>query len=453
MNVNVKAALGGSKLNGFHIMLMVLCMVVVLTEGYDLVIYSSIKHQLMVEWGMDTVMAGVIGSAALAGMMIGAFTLGFLADLFGRKRVLILCVVFFSVFTGLAGFMHNPASFAACRFVAGLGIGGVAPNAMGLLSDYAPQKSKNTLIATAMAGMQVGGIIAPIVTLAAGPEGWRICMWVAFVPLVAVPFLIKLMPDSIDHTIKAGKFDALKKTLVKAVPGYELDVVATAAGAAAAAKKEKSPVSELFTNHKARSTVMFWIAFFMGLLMIYGLNTWLPELMQAAGYELGSSLTFLISLNLSALVGSVILGRLADRFDTRKVLIILYIVGGISMLLLSIKSTMVIAYILTAICGICTFGPQNVGTAYVADYYPSRIRSTGLGVCNTVGRLGGILGPTLGGVLMSASLPMIMNCLAFAIPGFAASAAYMLVQQKYASKEAEHAPADPPGGDAAETAS
>jgi MFS transporter, AAHS family, benzoate transport protein len=427
MYEKVKQVIAKSDVKRFHIILMLLCMFIVLTEGYDLVIYGAIKGQIIESWGMDKVTAGLLGSAALAGMMFGSITLGILADLYGRKRVLIICLALFSVFTGIAGFMNAPLPFAICRFFAGIGIGGAMPNAVGLLSDYAPQKSRNTLIATAMAGMQIGGILSPLITIATGSSGWRICMWIGFLPLLLVPYMIKALPDSIDYNFKKGKTEKLMMVMKKIDPNFT-ETEDADWSIPSSTKSEKSPVTELFVNRRALNTALFWMAFFSGLLMIYGLNTWLPELMQSAGYDVGSSLNFLLALNIAAFFGSIVLGRIADKVNTQKLLVTLYLCGIVSMMLLSIQSNIVIAYTLISISGVCVFGPQNIGTSFVAEYYPSRIRSTALGVCNTVGRVGGILGPTLGGVLMAASLPLFYNCLAIASPGVVAAMAYGLVR-------------------------
>ena len=127
MREQITQAIAEAKTNRFHVLMMAMAMFVILTEGYDLVIYGSIKSQLIAEWGMSQVTAGLIGSVALVGMMVGSFTLGLLADILGRKRVLIFCVALFSLSTGLAGFMHGPISFSIFRFLAGLGIGGPCP--------------------------------------------------------------------------------------------------------------------------------------------------------------------------------------------------------------------------------------------------------------------------------------------------------------------------------------
>jgi len=425
--MDIKQTIAKSKLNRFHIGLLAMCLFVVMMEGYDLVIFGSIVTNLIDEWQLSTVTAGFIGSAALVGMMVGSFSLGILADKIGRKKVTILCLTMFSIFTGLSGFIHSAWLFAGCRFLAGLGIGGAMPNAIGLLSDYVPEKRRNTMIAVATTGMQIGGILAPVISIAAIPTlGWRFCLYIAFAALIAVPVMIKWLPESLDCLFAGGRMDEIRRVLKKVSPQTDMRDVQMTLGVA---HSDKSSVIELFRNKRVLNTVMFWVVFFMGLLMIYGLNTWLPKLMETAGYELGSSLTFLIVLNSVGLVGTVVLGQVADRMKNARALLIgLYFVGAAVMVLISAANNVTLAYILIGICGICTFGSQNISIAYVAHYYPGKIRTTGLGVCNTVGRVGGILGPTLGGVLLAAQLPMVYNCLAFAIPGVLAGVAYVVVR-------------------------
>ena len=426
--MDIEQVFSRSKVNRYHIGILLMCLFVIMMEGYNLVIFGAIVSNIISEWQITTVTAGFLGSAALVGMMVGSFGLGILADTVGRKRVMILCLILFSLFTGISGFAQSPWQFAVSRFFAGIGIGGAMPNAIGLLTDYVPSKSRNTMVAIATTGMQVGGILAPVIGLLLAPTlGWRSCLYVGFIPLLAVPIVVKFLPESLDYLYSRGKFDAIKKIIQKASPEIDTEGIKMELQSS---KTSKPPIEELFGNRRFINTIMFWVVFFMGLLMIYGLNTWLPRLMEAAGYSLGSSLTFLIVLNSVGLIGTIILGRIADRMkDSRRLLIILYIVGAVAMIMLSINSGMVVAYILIGICGICVFGSQNISIAYVAHYYPGRIRTTGLGVCNTVGRIGGILGPSLGGVLLAAQLPMFYNFLVFAIPGVIAGAAYGIVRK------------------------
>ena len=197
----------------------------------------------------------------------------------------------------------------------------------------------------------------------------------------------------------------------------------------------KVPLIGLFKDNRALSTIMFWIAFFSCLLMVYGLNTWLPKLMIEAGYALNSSLGFLIALQGGAIIGTLIMGRLCDKYGSKKILVPMYASGAIALTLLGFGGNMFVIYLFVAIAGAATIGSQNIVQAYVSQYYPANIRSTALGMASGIGRIGGMLGPILGGFLLSITLPIHMNFIAFAIPGLIAAIALALVPVKHANKE------------------
>ena len=158
----------------------------------------------------------------------------------------------------------------------------------------------------------------------------------------------------------------------------------------------KVPLIGLFKDNRALSTVMFWIAFFSCLLMVYGLNTWLPKLMIEAGYALNSSLGFLIALQGGAIIGTLIMGRLCDKYGSKKMLVPMYASGAIALTLLGFGGNMFVIYLFVAIAGAATIGAQNIVQAYVSQYYPANIRSTALGMASGIGRIGGMLGPHFG---------------------------------------------------------
>jgi AAHS family benzoate transporter-like MFS transporter len=186
------------------------------------------------------------------------------------------------------------------------------------------------------------------------------------------------------------------------------------------------PLVSLFKDGRVLSTLMFWTSFFMCLLMVYALGSWLPKLMNKAGYELGSSLMFLMVLNIGAIFGAVGGGWLADKFHPRKVLTVFFICAAVSISLLGVKSPFIVLNLLVAVAGATTIGSQILLYAYVAQYYPLKIRSTGIGWASGVGRVGAILGPMLGGTLLTLNLPLEFNFYAFAIPGAIACIAITL---------------------------
>jgi len=428
--ININDFIETQKFNRFHLMLLLSCIFIIVTDGYDMFMLGAILPSLMEEWGMDAITAGKIGSYALFGMMIGALVFGPIADKFGRKKVIMICTAIFSIFTFTSGFSNDPSSFGLQRFIAGIGLGGVMPNLIALVTEYAPKKLKSTLVAVMFSGHAFGGIVAALGALALLPNfGWKAVVWIGGLPILAVPLLLKVMPESYGYFINKNNKDKLVETLNRINPVDQFS--ANDEFVMRVQNETDTTFVKLFTEKRAFSTIMFWVAAFMSLLIMYGLSTWLPKLMVASGYPLGSSLLFLITLNLGGVTGAIFGGKLADKFGSRPVLVTFFIIAFCALTALSFKPNSFLLYVLLFLSGATTTGTQINTNAYVSQYYPTGIRSAGVGWELGVGRIGGMLGPALGGFLLSSQLPIHYNFLAFAIPSIIAGIAILLVQEKY----------------------
>ncbi|WP_232667052.1 MFS transporter [Pseudonocardia sp. TRM90224] len=373
-------------------------------DGYDLIVYGTTLPSLVEQWGISPAAAGSIGSYALVGMLIGALSVGSITDVFGRRRVLIVAVTWFSVLTALCAFAPNPEVFGVLRFLAGLGLGGVLPTLNALVIEYAPERSRNLTYVVMAVGYPLGGLLAASLAIPLIPAlGWQVMYLIAAVPLVVVlPLAIWKLPESLESLVARGRLDEARALADR----LGVDVPAAAGGTERA---RWGGVRTLFAPSYALPTVLFWIAAFCSLLLIYGLNTWLPQLMRQAGYPLGSALSFLLVFNAGAVLGLAFGGRAADRFGPRPVIGIGFALAAASVLLLITTDSMFGLYVLFAFGGYGTIGTQTLLNAYVTGFYPGTSRAAGIGWALGVGRLGGILGPVLGGLLLSAgaSLPVV----------------------------------------------
>jgi MFS transporter, AAHS family, benzoate transport protein len=176
-----------------------------------------------------------------------------------------------------------------------------------------------------------------------------------------------------------------------------------------------NPVSTLFAREHRRATLAFWVASFMGLLLVYGLNTWLPEIMRAAGYELGASLALLLTLNVGAVLGLLVAGRVADRVGVRAAALVWFAAAAVFLAVLSIRLPGVGVYVSVLLAGVFVFSSQVLVYAFVSRRYPAAARATALGGAAGVGRLGAICGPLVGGALLSAGLAYPWGFYAFAL--------------------------------------
>ena len=420
----VEEVIDKAKISPFHWRILFWCTLIIIFDGYDLVIYGVVLPILMQQWQLDPVTAGALGSTALFGMMIGAMLLGTLSDRFGRKKMIVLCIVLFSGFTALNGFAQTPLQFGVMRFIAGLGIGGVMPNVVALMSEYSPRRIRSTLVAVMFSGYAIGGMLSAVLGIWIVPQfGWQVMFYLAVIPLLLLPLIWTQLPDSVAFLVRQGKTAEARKVL-GALTGKPLPDDAELA--VHQPQKTEQSLAALFSNNRALSTLMFFQAFFMCLLMVYGLGSWLPKLMTMAGYGFGSSLMFLLFLNIGGIIGAIGGGWLSDRFHPRPVLMLFFTLAAVSLALLGFKSHVAVLYFLVTVAGATTIGSQILLYAYVAQFYPTAIRSTALGWSSGVGRIGAILGPVLGGALLAMQLSHQMNFLAFVVPGALAVIAIML---------------------------
>lgn len=346
------------------------------------------------------------------------------------KKTILLCVTLFSLTTFINGFASTPWQFGVLRFIAGLGIGGVMPNVVSLMSEYSPRRIRSTLVALMFSGYAVGGMMSAGLGIWIVPNyGWEVMFFLAVVPLLMLPLMVRFLPESVAFLMAQKREGEARSILQRLAPGRgmgELDRLQ-----APAAAEARAPVLELFRSGRALSTLMFWLAFFCCLLMVYALGSWLPKLMSMAGYALSSSLMFLMVLNIGAIIGAVGGGWLADRFSLRSVLVSFFVLGSVSLVLLGHERPMWFLYTLMGVAGATTIGSQILLYAYVAQYYPAGIRSTGLGWASGIGRNGAIVGPLLGGLLLTLALPHHMNFLALAVPGAIATLAVAMVGRRF----------------------
>ncbi|MCG7646597.1 MFS transporter [Alteromonas sp. Cnat3-28] len=417
MSNALTALINNAKFNRFHLRTLLLCALIIIFDGYDLVVYGVVLPVLMEQWSLTPVQAGALGSYALFGMMIGAIVFGQLADRIGRRLSIAICIALFSGFTFINGFASNVTEFGICRFIAGLGIGGVMPNVVALMNEYSPKKMRGTLVAIMFSGYSVGGMMAAWLGMQMIPQwGWQSVFYVAILPLVLLPLILAFLPESLAFLIRQGKRDTAKKIISRIAPS-NTDVPLKGEEDDSVVAPSHFGVKQLFNGQNALPSILLWCAFFCCLLMVYALTSWLPKLMNNAGFSLGSSLQFLLVLNVGAIAGAIYGGWLGDRSNLPKVLTFFFIAAAVSITLMGLDIPGFVRYLAIAVAGAATIGSQILLYACAAQYYPLHIRSTGLGWASGIGRNGAIVGPLLGGYLLSEQLELHLNFMVFAIPG------------------------------------
>lgn len=433
--INVQTTLDNAKLTALHWHVLIWCSLVIIVDAYDLIVYGAVAGTIAREWKLNSDIIGYLGSSALVGMMLGAIVFGSLADVFGRKNMLMLCIAIFSIFTFWTGFTTDVWGFGATRFIAGLGIGGAMPNAVSLMNEYAPKRLRSLMVSIMFSGYGVGGLLAALIGREFIPAyGWQIMFYIAGIPILLVFAIWILVPDSLVFLIKQNKTDEAKRAFEKLTntnldEDNELEINKN--------QKVTESVVGLFKENRTFTTFLFWIAFFMNLWMVYALSTFLPKLMANAGYGFEDRITFLLYLNVGGIIGAILGGWLSDKFHHKPVLMIFFILSGIALALLGFKNSTWILNILVALGGVALIGGQILLYGYVARYYPISVRGSALGWASGVGRAGGILGPILLGKILILNWAHETYFYIFLIPSFIVVICMFLTQTKYATREGQ----------------
>lgn len=388
--------------NGTLAVVIVTCGLSYLFDGYDLIVYGVTVPSLTGEWGISPAAAGVIGSYALIGMLMGAVLVGSITDLLGRRKVLIGAVAWFSLATAACALAQSPDTFGPLRFISGLGLGAVLPTLNALLIEYAPQRKRNTAYAAMAIGYPLGGILASALAIPLIPAfGWRVMYLIGAAPLLLIlPLALRSLPESLEFLAARGRMSEARSLADR------LGVALAENDGPDPATRRWGGVATLVSSRYLVQTLLFWAMSFCSLLTIYGMSTWLPQLMREAGYPLRSALSFLLVFNVGAIIGLLFGGRAADRFGSKPAVALGFLLAGAAIMLLSGVHSSVAVYVLVAVAGYGTIGTQTLLNAFVTSYYPGESRAAGIAWALGVGRLGGILGPVIGGVLLNSQAPL-----------------------------------------------
>ncbi|MFI6150718.1 MFS transporter [Streptomyces sp. NPDC051109] len=371
-------------------------------DGYDLVVYGTVVPQFLRDPSqighLSVAQAGALGSYALMGVMVGALITGAIGDHVGRRRIMIAGIVWFSVAMGLSAFATSITVFGLLRFFTGIGVGALVATAAAMVAEFAPPQRRNVYNAIVYSGVPVGGVLAAVMALlTSGGDSWRTLFLFGAAPLVVLlPATLLRLPESPKWLLARGHTE--RAQLLAERTGVSLSEPTRAA------EGKKVGYAALASRRYALPTVLLGLMSCSGLLLTYALNTWLPEIMGQSGFGKSYALVFLLALNGGAILGGVLASRAADRTGPQRVITSTFVLAAVSLMLLTLGLPLGALLALVAVAGIGTIGTQVLVYGFVANYYDTRARAAGVAWCAGFGRLGGIGGPLVGGVLISAGI-------------------------------------------------
>jgi MFS transporter, AAHS family, 4-hydroxybenzoate transporter len=390
-------------IGGFQIALLLTCAAVLFLDGFDTQAIGYVAPVLAKEWNLSKGALGPVFSAGLFGLMIGALVFGPIADRIGRKTVIIFSTLAFGLGALATAFAWDLTSLLVLRFLTGLGLGGAMPNAIALTSDFSPKRRRATMVMIMFCGFSIGAALGGLLAADVIPRfGWRAVFLIGgAAPLLIAPILVMRLPESVRFlAIKGDAMERVTALLKKISP-----TTAFAPGAQFVVHETHLagiPVAHLFREGRTPVTLLLWVVFFMSLLDIYFLANWLPTVLNDLGASVSEAVIIGSMLQTGGVVGTLALGSLVDRFSFRALGLIyffgVFAVGAIGQL--GHSAALIGVAIFAA--GFCIIGGQIAANGLTAGFYPTSIRATGVGWVLGIGRIGSIVGPVVGGLLLGA---------------------------------------------------
>jgi len=402
LDVNVSQLIDTSRLNSFHIRIVGLCACLLFFEGFDLNAISYAAPALAKALAISRPMLGPVFSAGQMGLMLGALIFGIAGDRWGRKRVFILCGIDFGLGTLATAVSSSYHAVMVWRIVAGLGLGGAAPVAIAIASDYCPKRVRAALTMIMYCGYTIGGVFSGVVNAYFLRFGWRSVFYVGGVlPLLLVPVLIVALPESLNYLISRNTRGAeIARILAKIAP--ETAYAPDSRFLMERAYEKKLQVPELFKEGFALRTTLLWMSLFVSLITLLSLTNWLPTLLSTLSMTPKQVVSITATAQAAGLLGSIAAARLIVNFRPFRVATVGYSCGAALLVLVGMFGTTYVTFLALYAClYFFLIGDQNILNAMSGQIYPPRIRATGSGWAIGIGRIGGILGPTLAGALLA----------------------------------------------------
>ena len=409
---------------------------------YDVGVIGSVLPSLQKEFQLGAFSVGLLAIASTLGIVISVIPAGWLADTIGRKKILIIGTAWYSVFSLLCGFAPTPAALVLLRFAAGLGMGAIFPIPYAMAAELTPRHFRGAMTAVLDSFLSVGYFVAPLIAFAVIPSmaqdmGWRVLFYVGAFPLVYVPVLLKWMPESprwlevkghireADAIVSRLEHDIERRTGEQLPPPLIADIEAKSdtGGAinraptegAKRSTRQKGRYNQILQRPYLKRTVMMWVAFSCILFIFYAIQTYTPTVLIQQGY--GNATAFLLTaiIVIASIPGKYAAAFAVERFGRKATLTWFTGVAAVAAVLFGLSHNPVLSLSCGVILAFFGVGVDPVIKIYGAEQYPTRIRETGIGLFEGVGRFfGGALAPfIMAFILARGGLPISYCFVAF----------------------------------------
>ncbi|MCD5979013.1 MULTISPECIES: MFS transporter [Pseudomonas] len=427
--LDVQAFINAQPLSRYQWRVVILCFLIVFLDGLDTAAMGFIAPALSVEWGIDRASLGPVMSAALIGMVFGALGSGPLADRFGRKVVLVVAVFLFGLFSLLSAYSSNIDQLLILRLLTGLGLGAAMPNATTLLSEYTPERLKSLLVTSMFCGFNLGMACGGFVSAKLIPAmGWHsLLMLGGILPLILTVVLMIWLPESARFLVVRNLgVDRIRKVLAP-ISRQEVNAAKDFSVPEQKTVRSRNVLKVIFSGTYSAGTLLLWLTYFMGLVIVYLLTSWLPTLMRDSGASMEQSAFIGALFQFGGVLSAVGVGWAMDKYNPHKVIGCAYFLAGVFAWLVgqSLGNVAVLAT-LVLLAGMCINGAQSAMPSLAARFYPTQGRATGVSWMLGIGRFGAILGAWAGATLLGLGWNFEQVLTALVVPAALAAIAVLI---------------------------
>jgi len=426
--INITDTIDNSRVGSFQIGVFVLCGLCLIMDGFDVQAWGYVAPSLFTEWGIPSA-AGRVASLTLMGVLVGSLLFSMLADKIGRRPVLIGATLYFSLLTLITARVTSLEQLLAIRFIGGLGLGAIMPNAVALVGEYSPKRSRVMAMLVVSNGFTIGAAVAGFIATYLIPNfGWRSVFYFGgTVPLVIGLLMFIGLPESLQFlTLRKKSAATIARWLKRIEPGVEIRP--DTRFVVNEEQKGGVPIFTLFHEGRATGTLLLWTMQFMNLINLYMLSTWLPTIARGMGMTTTAALMVGTMFQTGGAVGSVAIGQPIQKWGFFGVLIACFAGAGVMIALIGQPGlTATFLFVVVFLAGFGILGGQAGNNALAATYYPTDLRSTGVGAALGIGRIGSILGPSAA-EFMRPRYSTHQLFIAFAVPALLSAVAVALLR-------------------------
>lgn len=416
--LEIKQTIYNNTMSNFQIFAVAVCVFISLIDGYDVLTIAFVAPSISAQWQLAPQQLGVLFSAGLVGMVIGALVIAPFADKFGRRFIILICLIILTVGMFAAALSVNHTELVLARLFTGLGMGAILPGINTVVAEYSSNRYRSLAISIMAAGYTVGALIGGFISLFVIRHfGWQYVFYLGgALSCLLIPVVYYLLPESVDFILMKKSAKGLSR-LNHLLNKLNLPTTNAFPETNQIINQQKQTMRLLLTPRMFTATFLLCLSNFMLMCSFYFLANWTPKILVSLGYSTDTSIGGSLLMNIFGIAGGIILGWISKKYSVQKITSIMLVISFVAVTAFGLSANMLLLLlILIAFIGFTIFGAMAGLYASAPIVFPPQVRATGTGIVLGLARTGAALGPYIAGILIAAELPRSVYFFVLALP-------------------------------------